>query len=175
MSVSALRSTFSPVMGFLPRTAIRRSQPRVLLASSASGLSTASFTNLITPSTRLLPKAMRRSMGSVKIAFARSQTSPRWKMSRQPSESRKRVMAFLIVVAERPSLVIWSSTQAPTFSKMPYPSRAWVIRAAPGISSMTPRTTLAVVRGTLLMLIGLTPSTTVNSRYPGIRFALSAK
>ncbi len=52
-----------------------------------------------------LTKLMMRSMGSVKMRLARSQTSPRWKMSRQLRLSRKSMRAFLMELPTMPSVV----------------------------------------------------------------------
>ena len=61
------------------------------------------------PVTRFLPKAIALSTGSVKMRLARSHRSPRWKMSRQPSESMNCISASRIApptIAERRELLL---------------------------------------------------------------------
>ena len=76
IKVSGFRGTSSPAIGFLPRTAVSRSQPGTLFcASSASGTRIASLMNFTISLTSPLAKFLSRSMGSVKICLARSHNS----------------------------------------------------------------------------------------------------
>lgn len=88
---------------------------------------------------------------------------------------RKSVMAFLIAPPVMPSVSICCLTQAPTFSKTPELSSAWVISPPPGKNSIRARMMFAALASTGLMLIGFIPRMIVNIRKPGIMFAWSAK
>ena len=175
ISVSAVRGTGSPVIGFLPSTAISRSQPRVPSASFASGIRIASLMNLMIPESSPFAKLISLSIGPVKMRLARSQTSPRCKRSRRPSESTNSSRAALNIAPVIPSVLICCSTQFPTLSKIPWLSSACVISAPPGMNSIAARRMFVGLRSTLDMLIGLIPITIVNIRKPGMMFALSAK
>ncbi len=175
IKVSALRGTGSPVIGFRPRTAVSRSQPRVCDARRASGIRIASLTKRMMSATRPFAKLMMRVMGAVKIALARSQTPPRSKTSDHLSVPRKLVTAALIALPTRPSEAICCEIQLPTRSKMPELSSAWTIKFPPGRNSTSARRMLAGLRSTALMLIGFTPRMMVNIRKPGMLSAWRAK